>query len=225
MERSFGERVPKFSDFCDEESGGDADEVIDEGILDWLRMNEFGHNEVIDTPFGKRRVYYCDYAASGRPLIDVEEYIRHEVLTFYGNTHSSVTATSEQSTLFLHEARDIIRNAIGASEHDAIIFTGNGTTAAVELLIHLMALDSPIVVSAIHEHHSNLLPWREIASESFIVDESDDGRINVEQLNTTLNEIRRRKGNRVPIIGCFTAASNITGLCVDVDAITAILNR
>lgn len=121
--------------------------------------------------------------------------------------------------------RDIIRNAVGASEHDAVIFTGNGTTAAVELLVHLMALDSPIVVSAIHEHHSNLLPWREIASESFIVDESDDGRINVEQLNTTLKEIRKRKGNEVPIVGCFTAASNITGLCVDVEAVTAILNR
>lgn len=53
MERSFGERVPKFSDFCDEEPG--RDEEPDEGILEWLRKNEFGHNELIDTPFGKRR--------------------------------------------------------------------------------------------------------------------------------------------------------------------------
>ena len=31
------------------------------------------------------------------------------------------------STLFRHEARQIIRNATRASENDAVIFTGSGT--------------------------------------------------------------------------------------------------
>lgn len=43
--------------------------------------------------------------------------------------------TSLQSTLYRHEARDIIRNAVNASEHDSVIFTGNGSTSSVHKLV------------------------------------------------------------------------------------------
>ena len=36
--------------------------------------------------------------------------------------------------------RDIIRNAVHASEHDAVIFVGSGTTGAVHKLIHSLNL-------------------------------------------------------------------------------------
>ena len=36
--------------------------------------------------------------------------------------------------------RDIIRNAVNASEHDAVIFVGSGTTGAVHKLIHSLDL-------------------------------------------------------------------------------------
>ncbi|KHN84850.1 tRNA 2-thiocytidine biosynthesis protein TtcA [Toxocara canis] len=209
MERSFGERVPKFSDSSGQPSRN-LSETEGDSILEWMRENEIGRNELIDTPFGKRQVCYCDYAASGRALADIEQYIRHEVLPILGNTHSSITTTSEQSTLFLHEARDIIRNAVGASEHDAVLFTGNGTTAAVELLMHLLALETVIVVSGVHEHHSSVLPWREIASDYFIIDETNDGCVDLKQLDRILRQIRETKGEKMPIVGCFTAASNVT---------------
>ena len=65
-----------------------------------------------------------------------------------------------------HEARDIIHQAANASEHDAVIFVGNGTTGAVHHLIHALDLPKPpIVYVGPHEHHSNLLPWREIAAK------------------------------------------------------------
>lgn len=43
---------------------------------------------------------YCDYAASGRSLQFIEEYITREVLPSYGNTHSTTCITSLQSTNF-----------------------------------------------------------------------------------------------------------------------------
>ena len=61
-------------------------------------------------------------------------------MPFYGNTHTTTSVTSLQTTLFRHEARDIFRNATNAAEEDAVIFTGSGTTAAVHKLINAMAL-------------------------------------------------------------------------------------
>ena len=61
-------------------------------------------------------------------------------MPFYGNTHTTTSVTSLQTTLFRHEARDIFRNATNAAEEDAVIFTGSGTTAAVHKLINAMSL-------------------------------------------------------------------------------------
>ncbi len=55
------------------------------------------------------------------------------------------------NSFFLNESfilfsfRDIIRNAVNASEHDAVIFVGTGCTAAVHKLIHSLHLQSPPV--------------------------------------------------------------------------------
>ena len=65
---------------------------------------------------------------------------RNEVLPLYGNTHTTTSVTSLQTTLFRHEARDIFRNATNAAEEDAVIFTGSGTTAAVHKLINGLGL-------------------------------------------------------------------------------------
>lgn len=67
-----------------------------------------------------------------------------------------------------HEARDIIRNAVHASEDDAVIFVGSGATGAVHKLIHGLGITSsnpPIVFAGPFEHHSNLLPWKEISAK------------------------------------------------------------
>jgi hypothetical protein len=45
--------------------------------------------------------------------------------------------------------RDIVRNAVHASEHDAVIFTGNGCTGAVHKLINALNFTTP-PVSTVH---------------------------------------------------------------------------
>ncbi|KAK6043501.1 hypothetical protein COOONC_18994 [Cooperia oncophora] len=69
------------------------------------------------------------------------------VLPLYGNTHSSVTVTSEQTTLFVHEARQEIRAMTGAGDGDSVMFVGSGSTAAVELLVHLMQPENLVLFS------------------------------------------------------------------------------
>lgn len=120
----------------------------------------------------------------------------------------------------------MIRNATYASEHDAVLFVGNGTTAAIELLRHLLDLQTaPIIITGIHEHHSNLLPWREIASEIHIVGESKNGQIDIVELENFLKKIHETKDKNVLVIGCFTAVSNITGIIINIEEVTECLKR
>ena len=43
--------------------------------------------------------------------------------------------------------RDIIRNAVNASEHDSVIFVSSGSTGAVHKVIHALNLQKPPVGS------------------------------------------------------------------------------
>lgn len=113
----------------------------------FIDENIIGKQHYFVSPFGKRKVVYCDYTASGKSLHCIEDYIINEVLPTYGNTHTTTSVTSLQTTLFRHEAREIFRNALGASEDDAVIFVGSGCTGAVHKLINGLHLTEPPIVS------------------------------------------------------------------------------
>ncbi|XP_041473906.1 uncharacterized protein LOC121422784 [Lytechinus variegatus] len=192
-------------------------------FLKYIRDNVIGHDSTFSGPFGPRKVTYSDYTASGKSLGFIEDYIRANVLPTYGNTHTTTSVTSLQSTLFRHEARDIVRNAVNASEHDAVIFTGTGCTAAIHKLVNALHLtDPPVVFVGPYEHHSNLLPWRETGAEIIRIPEDADGLADTRILDSLL-QTWRSTGRQ--LIGCFSAASNVTGILVDTVAITTILHR
>ncbi|KAL6725558.1 hypothetical protein Aduo_007601 [Ancylostoma duodenale] len=219
MQRLFGERVPEIEGTALPKAPPTS---VD--LLPWIKDNEIGEVAVIETPFGRRRAIYCDYTASARAIRPIEDYILDNVLPLYGNTHSSVTVTSEQTTLFVHEARQEIRAMTGAGDGDSVIFTGAGSTAAVELLVHLMQPEKLVVIHSIHEHHSNLLPWRSVAEACYCVKEAEHGTIDTDDLSRVLEEARTAHPHS-QLLAAFTACSNITGICMDVQKTTAIVKR
>ena len=72
-----------------------------------------------------------------------------------------------------------------------------------------------------YEHHSNEISWRESTADVVVIDEDENGRVDLEQLEKALIEFADR-----PLkIGSFSAASNVTGIGSDTRAIASLLHR
>ncbi|XP_063605849.1 uncharacterized protein LOC134780859 [Penaeus indicus] len=194
-----------------------------EKFIEYVAENVIGNNTAFTAPFGPRKVIYCDYIASGRSLKFIEDYISNEVLPQYGSTHTTSTVTALQTTLFRHEARDIIRNTTQASEHDRVLFVGSGATGAMQKLIHSLKLtEPPVVFVDPYAHHSTLLPWREIGAKVVRIRETAVGDVDLTHLEEVL---KQHQSAQCRLVGCFTAASNITGAVVDDVEITMLLHK
>ena len=112
-------------------------------LLERIRRGIIGEGELMDGPFGPRRVTYADYTASGRSLDFIEDFIREQVLPRYANTHTESSGTGLQTTRLREDARRIIRDAVGGTADDLVIFCGSGATAAVNKLIGILELRIP----------------------------------------------------------------------------------
>jgi selenocysteine lyase/cysteine desulfurase len=210
-------------------------------LVETIRESVVGKDTAVETPFGLRRVTYADYTASGRSLSFIEEFIKTQVLPLYANTHTETSGTGLQTTRFREDARNIIKQSVGATtEEHAVIFAGSGATGAVDRMINILGLriprgladtynlmdqipddQRPVVFVGPYEHHSNELPWRESIADVIEISEDADGHISLDELEARLVEY----ADRPLIIGSFSAASNVTGIITDTDAIAIKLHE
>ena len=80
-------------------------EVVTSPLVERIRRGVIGEGELMDGPFGPRRVTYADYTASGRSLDFIEDFIRDAVLPRYANTHTESSGTGLATTRLREEAR------------------------------------------------------------------------------------------------------------------------
>ncbi|WP_394233802.1 aminotransferase class V-fold PLP-dependent enzyme [Niallia oryzisoli] len=188
-----------------------------------FRSHVIGLNQEFDSPFGKKKIIYADWTASGRLYQPIEEKITVDFGPFMANTHTESNITSSMMTGLYNQSRKIIKEHVNADQHDVVILDGFGMTSVVNKLQRILGLrvpemwrnhlqlperERPVIFMTSMEHHSNQTSWLETLGEVKLIKQDKEGKVDIHHLEQllTVYEDRRLK------IGSFTACSNVTGI-------------
>jgi selenocysteine lyase/cysteine desulfurase len=195
--------------------------------IDRLRAGLIGEGMEIPGLYAAQKLVYADYVASGRALRQVEAFVLENVLPYYANSHTEASFCGAQMTQMRRAARAVIARACSADDRFATVFAGAGATAGLNRIVSLLGVAEAVksgrgatVFIGPYEHHSNILPWRESGAEVVEIAEATTGGPDMAQLQAALIAA----GDRLKV-GTFSAASNVTGIVTDADAVTRMLKR
>ncbi|KAA3610488.1 MAG: aminotransferase class V-fold PLP-dependent enzyme [Calditrichaeota bacterium] len=199
------------------------------------RDNVIGVDQDFETPFGKQKILYADWTASGRLYKPIEEKLMNNIAPFVGNTHTETSVTGSTMTRAYHEALHIIKKHVGAGPEDIIISSNSGMTGVVNkfqrilgLKIHekhrdcikLIEEEKPIVFITHMEHHSNQTSWLETLVDVEIIPHNDLGLVDLEGFSELLKKYETRKNK----IAAVTSCSNVTGIITPYLEISEIIH-
>ena len=201
-----------------------------------FRANIIGIDQNFESPFGRQRIVYADWTASGRMFGPIEKMMSEEIAPFVGNTHTETSVTGTTMTRAYHEALHIIKEHVHASAEDAIICYGSGMTGVANKFQRILGLrvhekfrdqvrlpeaERPIVFVTHMEHHSNQTSWIESVAEVQVINADAHGLVDLSHLAELLQRYRGRKVK----IAAVTSCSNVTGILTPYHAIAGLMHR
>ncbi|MEK6939611.1 MAG: cysteine desulfurase, partial [Nanoarchaeota archaeon] len=119
-----------------------------------------------DFPILKNGLIYLDNSSTTQKPVKVIEAIKNYYEQDNANVHRGIYKLAQKSTILYEKAHEVVAGFIGA-EFEEVIFT-KGTTEGLNLLAYslgknLQAGDEIALTEM--EHHSNIVPWQQIAQE------------------------------------------------------------
>jgi selenocysteine lyase/cysteine desulfurase len=194
-----------------------------ETYFDVFRANIIGIDTYFEGPYGKKKIIYTDWTASGRLYRPIEEKISNILGPYVANTHTETTITGTAMTKAYHHARQIIKKHVNANAEDVLITDGTGMTGVVNKFQRILGLRiaenlkpfatipkeiRPIVFISHMEHHSNQTSWLETIADVEVIPSDDQGLFCLKNLQVLLEKYQ----DRVFKIASITSCSNVTGI-------------
>ncbi len=181
----------------------------------------------------QRPLIYLDNGASTQHPASVIETMSRCYLETYANVHRGVHWLSEQTSAQFEQARQLVRQFLNARHDNEIIFT-SGTTAGINLVARswgetfLTAGDE--ILLSIFEHHSNMVPWHQVAQKTGAVvrfaEINDSGELDLDDFVSKLSSktkivsiaaVSNVLGTKVPVAELVNQARSVGAITV-VDA-------
>ncbi|END2503091.1 cysteine desulfurase [Listeria monocytogenes] len=179
---------------------------------------------ILAQEINEKPLAYLDNAATSQKPKQVIEALTHYYEFDNANVHRGVHTLAARATDAYESARGKVAKFIHAREVAEIIFT-RGTTSAINLVVDSYAeanieAGDEIVISYL-EHHSNLIPWQQLAKRKGAVlkyiELEEDGTISVEQAKKTIGEKTK--------IVALAHVSNVLGTITPMKEIAAIAHQ
>ena len=170
-----------------------------------------------------RKIAYLDNAATTQKPKVVIDTLKGFYEWHNANSHRGIYKISEESTKMLHESRNTIASAINSAPEE-IIFTKNSTDAlnslATSLERTLVIGKGHNIVTTIIEHHSNFVPWQQLAKRN-------GATFRIADYDVKKNEVKdiAKSVDKNTLVVAFSAMSNVTGLVLDVKSIIKSIRK
>ena len=173
---------------------------------------------ILDQQVNGRRLVYFDSGATAQKPIAVIECTDNLMRKYNANIHRGVHHLSGVMTEMYEQARERVREFIGAEHREEVVFT-SGATASINLVAYAwsekyLSEGDNVVVSEM-EHHSNIVPWQlaceRNGAELRVLPFDESGSLCINMLDELID-------CRTKLVA-VTEASNTLGTCPDLNSI------
>ena len=182
-----------------------------------------GDFPILQVRVNGKPLIYLDNAATTQKPRQVIERITKYYESENSNVHRGVHALSQVATEAYENARRYIAQFINAASEKEIIFT-RGTTESINFLsatLEKIVLEGDRVVVSAMEHHSNLVPWQQLAAKKKahlrVIPVKENGELDRDALRTLLTPKTK--------ILAITHISNVLGTINPIREIAALAHE
>lgn len=186
---------------------------------------------ILSRKIGKKPLVYLDNAATTQKPLSVIRAMDSYYQSHNANVHRGIHRLAEEATLAYEHAHENVASFIRASSMREVVFT-RGTTDSFNTLVGMLAPSlkkgDEMVISQI-EHHSNLVPWQQLAKRSkntlrFLPLDKKEGTLDLSSLDKIIN--KRTKVVSVThvsnVLGCIVPVKQIVKRAHEVGALVAL---